>query len=98
MSRSLTLATVVAGIGINVLVAFGSVGGSFLGLLSLQFSSVLLAAFVSGPVLVGEGSVTNTAVMSARVDGLATRVGVRRKNVCHGAGVESGVDSKEKTE
>lgn len=96
--KILTLATVVAGIGINVLVALGGVGGGFLGLLFLQFGAVLLAAFVSGPVLVCQGSVTDSTVVGARVDGLTTRVRVRRKDVRHGAATGRGVDSKQERE
>lgn len=36
--------------------------------------------------------------MKVGVDGLATRVRVRREDICHGAEAGSGVDDKQKTE
>lgn len=93
-SRSLTLATVVAGIGVDVFISFRSIGGSFLSLQLLQLGAVLLAAIVGSSVLVCQGSVADIAVMLAGVDGLATRIGVRRENVGHGVEAESGADKK----
>lgn len=51
--RSRTLATVVAGIGVNVLVSLRSVGSGFLSLLLLQLGPVLLAAIMGSSILVG---------------------------------------------
>ena len=83
--RSLTLSTIVAGVRVNVLVATGSdtIGGGLLGLQFVQLGLVLLAAFVGGPVLVGEGSVAHIAVMSGRMCGLEAVVRVRGKDVSH---------------
>lgn len=96
--RSLTLATVVAGIGVNVLASLRSVGSGFLSLLLLQLGPVFLAAIMGSSILVGQSSVTDIAVVEVRVDGLATRVRVRGEDICHSAEAGIGVDNKQKTE
>lgn len=84
--ESLTLSTVVAGVGVKVLVAAGgreAIGGSLLGLQLVQLGLVLLAALVGSPVLVSQGSVAHIAMMSGRMDGLEAVVRVRGEDVSH---------------
>lgn len=84
--RSLTLSTVVAGVGVKVFVAAsgrGTIGSGLLGLQFVQLGLVLLTALVGSPVLVGQSSVAHIAVMSGRMDGLEAVVRVRGKDVSH---------------
>jgi hypothetical protein len=86
LSDSLTLSTVVTGVGVEVLLAVGStpaIGSILLGLQFVKHSLVLLAALMGSSVLVGQGSVADIAVMSAGVDVLEAVVGVCREDVGH---------------
>jgi hypothetical protein len=86
LSESLTLSTVVTGVGVEVLLAVGSapaIGSILLGLQFVELGLVILAALMGSSVLVSQGSVADIAVMSAGVDVLEAVVGVCREDVGH---------------